>query len=346
MFEDQTFDAIMRRMLARVPENQDKREGSIIWDALAPAALELSEAYIILDIERQQTFAEDARGEMLDKRVADRGITRLLASRAIREAAFNISIEVNERFFLDGLYFKVIEPGYLAKVECETAGTIGNTQLEGSELLPVSTISGLTSAVLGPVLVLGTDVETDEALRKRYFNEVKNQAIDGNIAQYQKWAREYPGIGRAKIFPLWAGVNTVKISILDAENKVASAGLIADFQQYMDPNSEGLGNGVAPVGSKVTITTATSVDININAEVVLAEGYTEASAVDEALTTYLKELAYKKNTVSYISIGAAILNVPAVDQVRDLLVNGAATDITLTSEQIPKLSTTTWTVIA
>ena len=37
--EDMTFDVIMQRMLDRVPDDLDKREGSVIWDALAPAAL-------------------------------------------------------------------------------------------------------------------------------------------------------------------------------------------------------------------------------------------------------------------------------------------------------------------
>ncbi|MCY9219108.1 phage portal protein, partial [Bacillus haynesii] len=38
MFEDQTFDEIMERMLDRVPADIDKRENSVIWNALAPAA--------------------------------------------------------------------------------------------------------------------------------------------------------------------------------------------------------------------------------------------------------------------------------------------------------------------
>ena len=37
-----TFDEIMERLLERVPDTFDKREGSVIWDALAPAAYELS----------------------------------------------------------------------------------------------------------------------------------------------------------------------------------------------------------------------------------------------------------------------------------------------------------------
>ena len=33
MYENQTYEAILRRMLERVPEQIDKREGSIIYDA-------------------------------------------------------------------------------------------------------------------------------------------------------------------------------------------------------------------------------------------------------------------------------------------------------------------------
>ena len=42
MYEHITFDVILERMMDRVPNNIDKREGSIIYDALAPAAVELA----------------------------------------------------------------------------------------------------------------------------------------------------------------------------------------------------------------------------------------------------------------------------------------------------------------
>ena len=36
MYESQTTETILRRMLDKVPDSLDKREGSIIYDALAP----------------------------------------------------------------------------------------------------------------------------------------------------------------------------------------------------------------------------------------------------------------------------------------------------------------------
>lgn len=38
MFEEQTYEALMERMLDRLPDDIDKRENSVIWNALAPAA--------------------------------------------------------------------------------------------------------------------------------------------------------------------------------------------------------------------------------------------------------------------------------------------------------------------
>ena len=43
MFEGMTFEYIMERMLSRVDSTLDKREGSVIYTALAPAALAMAE---------------------------------------------------------------------------------------------------------------------------------------------------------------------------------------------------------------------------------------------------------------------------------------------------------------
>ncbi len=49
MFESETTDVIRKRMLQRVSPAIDKREGSIIHDATAPAAIELELLYATLD---------------------------------------------------------------------------------------------------------------------------------------------------------------------------------------------------------------------------------------------------------------------------------------------------------
>lgn len=41
MYETITYEVIRDRMLARVPEKFDRREGSVIWDTHSPTAIEL-----------------------------------------------------------------------------------------------------------------------------------------------------------------------------------------------------------------------------------------------------------------------------------------------------------------
>ena len=73
MYEEATYEAILSRMLARIPEDFDKREGSIIYDALAPAAVELAMIYMELDAVLNQLFADTASREYLIRRAAERG---------------------------------------------------------------------------------------------------------------------------------------------------------------------------------------------------------------------------------------------------------------------------------
>ena len=55
MYEEVTYEEILERMLERVPDDMDKREGSLIYDALAPAAIELQIMYIELDVILKET---------------------------------------------------------------------------------------------------------------------------------------------------------------------------------------------------------------------------------------------------------------------------------------------------
>ena len=59
MYESLTFEVLLKRMLERVSNSLDKREGSIIYDASA-ALLQtsLQNAYINLDIMDNEAYAD------------------------------------------------------------------------------------------------------------------------------------------------------------------------------------------------------------------------------------------------------------------------------------------------
>ncbi len=74
----------MERMLERVSDTFNKEEGSFVYDALAPMAIELAEAYIQLDQVLNLGFAETSYGDYLDKRASEFGLTRKSATKAKR----------------------------------------------------------------------------------------------------------------------------------------------------------------------------------------------------------------------------------------------------------------------
>lgn len=337
-----TYDEILQEALNRVPNTFDKREGSVIYDALAPCCYELSLAYEDMERKLKNTYAGTAEREGLILRAAEIDLTPNPATYAIRKGVFtpsNVDV-LNQTFNLEDLNFiatKKISDG-VYEMTCQTIGEVGN--YGSGTIIPVNYISGLQTATLtSDVLVYGEEEEDTEVFRARYFETLKNEAIDGNIAQYKKWCNEYSGIGNAKVLPLWNGANTVKVSILNSENGIASAQLVSAFQNYLDPNSRGLGNGKAPIGAIVTVSTATTKTINISATVTLKEGYGDIINLENDLVEFFKSIAYVKNVVSYISLGSVILDNESIESVSNLYINNVNTDITLGTEEIAILGT-------
>jgi len=109
------------------------------------------------------------------------------------------------------------------------------------------------------------------------------------------------------------------------------------FQDYLDPGSTGLGNGKAPVGAKVTVTTGTSKVIDVRGEVALSTGYTQIEGANDAVNKYLNDISYAQNKVSYIKLASEILSLPSVSDIRNITLNEGNLDISLGDEEIPTL---------
>ena len=83
--ESITFEDILNKMLSSIADDIDKAEGSIIYDALAPTAMELAELYSNLAIMLRLSFANSSDGSYLAQRVSEHGVYRKSASNAIRK---------------------------------------------------------------------------------------------------------------------------------------------------------------------------------------------------------------------------------------------------------------------
>lgn len=359
MYEDRTFDFLMNRMTEQIEANYpqiDTREGSMIWDALSPTALELAIAYTELDNIRNETFIATASRDGKLKRCLEQGIDIDIfdATPGVFKGEFNVPVEIGSRWNL-GLYnYKVIEyidvnsnSRYEYQMRCETAGSEPNVYL--GQLTPIDDPpQNLTYAQLTEILIYGEDEASAEEIEDYYVTYISRTASDGNVAQYELWCREYPGIGKFKIFPLWDGPNTVKVSILDTENDVASPTLVEEFQDYLDPGSTGMGDGVAPIGAIVTVVTATEVTINLEFDVYIADGYKQEEVrqtIEDAIAEYFVGLAYETTIVPYFGVASAIMNCAGVVNMQDLTMNGGTEDITIGEEELPVAGTITMNVV-
>lgn len=354
-YEHMTYEAILQRMMDRVHiayPNLDTREGSILFTALAPAALELAIAYTNMDIILYEFSVDTASREFLLLSCKQMGmdVAQFDATAGTHKAAFNTQVSIGSRWNHDLFNYTVTEyvgteeDNHIYHVVCETTGTSPNGVT--GDLTPITeNPSDLTYAHVMECIIEGDDETVDDDIRTAYYEYINSVRTDGNMAQYKQWCDEYEGVGNSKVFPLWDGANTVKVSILSSSNRRASDELVADVQEYFDPNITGMGNGVAPIGAFVTVSTATELPLNIGGTVTLKPGFSDTTVINKAITDYLASIAFEKTTVPYMTIGATILGVNGVESVSNLTVNGTASDIILDAEEIPVLGTTDWTVV-
>lgn len=353
-YENMTYEFILHRMIDRVSKkypNLDVREGSIIFNALAPAAMELAIMYTEMDNALSESFVNTASREYIMTACEQVGmdITIFDASAGVHKGAFNVRVPIGSRWNCDLYNYTVTEyiglenARYTYRMECESPGSAPNNVT--GDLIAITDIpDNLNYAEILECLIEGENETPDEDVRTAYYEYLNSTASDGNIIQYQRWCDEYDGIGNSKIIPLWNGVNTVKVSILSSSNRAASEELVNEFQEYLDPNSNGMGDGVAPIGAFVTVSTATELPINVSATVTMKSGYTDTTPINTALTNYFGEIAYNKSMVAYMNVGAVILSVEGVDTIANLTINDGTADIPLDVEQIPILGTGSWMV--
>ena len=358
MFEDMTYPAIIARMEGRVAEKYpefDYREGSMIFNANAPAAMELTMLYSWMDVVLKESFVQTASRRFLLLKCEEQGIdtAQFAATYCTVKAQFDAEIPIGSRWNCDMYNYTVtefieIDNGmWTYYMDCETSGSAPNMTI--GEITPINYVNNdLHNATIVEVTTTAQDAWTDDDIRSTYIDYVNNIASDGNVAQYKKWARGYPGISKCKVFPLWNGANTVKVSILDEDSLPCTQDFVAEFQNYLDPGVTGMGDGVAPIGAFVTVSTPTTKTINVKADVVVKENYNSDevfSMMTETLSVYFREISFEKSTVSYMSVGAVLSDVDGVDFINNLKINNSTANISLNDEQVPGIGTATWTLV-
>lgn len=350
MYEDQTYEVILQRALNRVATDVDKREGSLIMNALASSAVEHTNLYILLNGIIQNGYAPTAVREYLILRCQERGIIPYEATKAVLKGKFNAEIPIGSRFSLNELnYITLKSMGsegayYYYELECETAGTIGNKYF--GELSPIEYITKNLKGELTELLIPAEDDEGTEALRKRYLDSFASTAYGGNQRDYKEKVKALEGVrvGGVVVIPTWLGGGTVKIIITDSDYNEASPTMVSTVQEAIDPPPQGTGAGVAPIGHTVTVESATRRDLTVSIPVSFKDGYswgTMQTTIAEAISGYLAELRElwedEPIIVRTSHIENRVFNLDGVSDIGDAEIDGSKDNLALERNELPYL---------
>lgn len=276
MAED--YDYWLGLMLDNVPDDIDQREGSVIYDALAPAAMVMAQQSLSLANIVKQTYVKTAQGQFLDYRAQEHGTARYAATQTEVKAKFLDTdgnpinnVQRGDQFASIGetpIFYTVqkINDDLTGELTADDPGTAANSYI--GQVLPVTSNDSLSWAEITEIVAPARDEETDDHLRDRLLRADDWIAYGGNITDYLAMLSKISEVGAGQVYPVWNGAGTVKLVIVDNNLMPASVELVKKVKNIIDPtDSESQGYGLAPIDHQVTVVAPTPLTVNISATV-------------------------------------------------------------------------------
>lgn len=348
---------ILDTMLAAMPDSYQKTIGFPTYDILAAAGIRMAVTEELLEETRRKLDPVNLTGDELEAYIYPRtGQVRNAATKAVGvltvtgtgtvfagelfESGGGIQFEATETVDVNG--------SASVSIQCTLAGTVGNLPAGSITRMPVQ-IAGIASVSNSDATHDGYDAETDDAYYNRFLVRLQTPPTSGNVYHYLSWALDVSGVGAAQIYPLGHGDNTVDVVLVDINGQPASFTLVKAVQDHIDPDSRGLGEGEAPIGAYCYVSAATGVTLALSLQVTAMPGAVQSDvtqAIKDAVTAYFKSIAFRQNYVSYAQIAAAILDVPAVQDLANLTVNGGTANVSIADRQVAVLGEVTVTYAA
>ena len=370
-FQNKDYDYFLRKMLDAVPDNIDKREGSIIYDALAPAALVMGQQSLDMANVIKETYIKTASGEFLDYRAIEHGTSRYPATQT--EAKAKVlndkkepldNVQIGDKFASIGdspIFYVVtkINSDLTIELTAETAGSSANSYI--GHVLPVTPNDLLSWAEITEITAPARDVESDDHLRARLLSSQSWIAYGGNVADYLDMTSKIDEVGAAQIYPTWNGGGTVKVVILNNDLMPASASLVQKVKNTLDPeDKQAEGYGLAPIDHSVTVTAPEKLIVNVDISVKLddtkvtryvkdsitkaVEGYFQSlredwADINQKLGRGYQETIYRSKILSQVMLTEGVVNAKLPS------LNGKDADIDLIfnneKSQLPVVGTVT-----
>lgn len=337
----ETRTVIHNRMIAGIDTEQDKSDGSFVWDATRSPAIIFESFQSNIQAIADKLDVDNLVGDELTRFVYQRtGITRKEATfstaTVVISGAVGSKVSVGDLVSTDTIQFIateeviILESGAMnVHVECSVAGDEGNVPANTITSFPV-TIAGLVDVYNPESVTNGYNAESDSELRSRYYDKLQKPAKSGNKYHYEQWAMEVAGVGDVEVFPRFNGPLTMKVVIINAYYLPAESDLVQTVYEHI---AEEMPFGV----TELVVRSADGLPIDLNMELVVASGYTIEGILEsirENFTAYLKSIAFKQSFVSYAKVGSLIIGTDGVADYSNLLMNGIAANVEIGEEEV------------
>lgn len=195
-----------------------------ILSRVIAGAVHLTYGYI--DFCMKQIIVDSASSEYLDRWALVWGLQRKLPNKSEGLVIFSgndgakipafTQIQTSDNFLFQTLFDAVIQNGVaLVKIQAMIPCADGNMQ-GGIALNLVSPISNIESNCVLDVngTFNGTDIESDDSLRVRILDRIRNAPCAGNKKDYETWCLQVPGVTRAWCYPQYLGDGNVGLSFV------------------------------------------------------------------------------------------------------------------------------------
>lgn len=334
-----SYEGLKKRFLEYIPDDMDKREGTLAYILASASAMATREMYDYLDSVGRECFVETATGTNLQRLCAVAGIERRDETKAVVRVEGGSGLSVGDVVSGEEMSYTIlkVEDGYFV-AEANTAGTAGNSYI--GEVVAESRSDIEETIKIVSIIANGEDVEDDEALRKRFIERARCPVCPGNVSYYKELVDNISGVGGRRIVPAAEGAGVVKVVITDTEYKVATDDLVSYVKEQLDPEeTSGLGYGLVPLGHKVVVESVQKVDVNIVVDITGAT--TDAYYLRLArskLPLLFKEINKEWDKVSHIVLWDRVIEDClldlGVDDVNVVSINGNTNRLILEPNQI------------
>ncbi|WAW14612.1 baseplate J/gp47 family protein [Peptostreptococcus equinus] len=346
MYEDKTLESLKQEILNKIDLPLAKNEGSFLNELASGFALGNANIYVVLDEIYNRAFLQNAYDDILDARLQEFGYKRKAGTKTVAYITVygieGTTVPHETVFSYQDKNYVILESAEPYVITSGAVNILVMAEKEGKDYNLTSSIelscdlNNVDKVTNMVIKTIGTDPETDDEFRDRFYFMQAHKGTSGNIDDYVNWALEVQGVKTAKCIPLWNGNGTVKVVVMGENGRNVSEDIVTAVKEHIEM--------LRPIGASVTVATPSVLSINVSATVEVQTGFT-IDGIKEAFKIVLGDyLNSDVKEITYTKVGAILSSIEGVVDYSNLLVNTTNKNVKIADDQIGAVGTVLFNV--